>query len=58
MIGVPGGASASPMFANAVTIPHTHRTARTRNASPNTKASPSSQSWAAVASLNRRRKVR
>src|SRR5918995_4830058 len=56
--GSPGGASASPMFAIAVTIPHAHRTERARNARPSTKASPSSQLWAAVASLIRRRKVR
>ena len=58
VVGAPGGASESPMFAIPVASPHTHTTARSRKATPNTNAIPSSQSCAAVASLSRRRKVR
>ena len=48
----------SPMFATAVTIPQAQSTASARNATPRTKETPSSQSWAAVASLSRLRNVR
>src|SRR5262249_17676641 len=54
----PGIGSVSPMFATAVTIPHAQTADSARNPRPRTNERPSSQSWAAVASLSRRRSVR